>query len=68
MFFIIFLSKKIKESSDLYLAPIVSVEKVVGATLVSRGLFQSRHARGLRDPHLLLHMISPFPVVSVKII
>lgn len=46
------------------LAPAVRVEVVVRAPLVGRGLLQGGHTRRLRDPHLFLRVVPPFPVVS----
>lgn len=48
------------------LAPIVRIKEVVGAALVGRGFLYHGHTGRLRDPHLLLHVIPPFAVISAK--
>jgi hypothetical protein len=48
------------------LAPVLRVEVVVSTALVRRGLLHEPETRRLRYPHLLLHVIPPFPGVPVS--
>lgn len=50
-----------------YLTPVVRIKEVVGAALVGRRFLHHRHAGRLRDPHLFLHVIPPFAIITETI-